>query len=209
MIIYDHFSLLNISFDKAWGPVVLMPGAFPEDWKSLKATTPFLHLPILETPDAGMKLGMKTKRWTTCLEPASRHILLLGLSGIQGGQGHVSCCFQCVEACDSCIVSSRKHGCRRCRRFLMLAILGKLRIGHELAILNYIGPSPASQRHDTEADSMLLPTARSEIPEDGRSWCQRLCDLPTAHERGCRRANEACERRVAFKTQLFSRTVTE
>ncbi|CAL1130858.1 unnamed protein product [Cladocopium goreaui] len=28
-------------------------GAFPGDWKSLKATTPFLHLPILETEDAG------------------------------------------------------------------------------------------------------------------------------------------------------------
>eukprot|EP00435_Cladocopium_sp_Y103_P007528 s3067_g2.t1 len=28
-------------------------GAFPDDWKSLKATTPFLHLPILETEDAG------------------------------------------------------------------------------------------------------------------------------------------------------------
>lgn len=28
-------------------------GAFPEDWKSMKATTPFWHLPILEVPDVG------------------------------------------------------------------------------------------------------------------------------------------------------------
>jgi len=28
-------------------------GAFPEDWKSMKATTPFLELPILEVPDVG------------------------------------------------------------------------------------------------------------------------------------------------------------
>mmetsp|Transcript_97036 Transcript_97036/g.230917 ORF Transcript_97036/g.230917 Transcript_97036/m.230917 type:complete len:265 (+) Transcript_97036:35-829(+) len=28
-------------------------GAFPEDWKTLKGTTPFLELPVLETEDAG------------------------------------------------------------------------------------------------------------------------------------------------------------
>ena len=63
----DNLSLCSLSlaehlYDTATlTAVVLLAGAFPEDWKSQKASTPFLHLPILETPDAGMKLGMKTK----------------------------------------------------------------------------------------------------------------------------------------------------
>eukprot|EP00438_Fugacium_kawagutii_P013743 Skav210281 [mRNA] locus=scaffold2977:278301:281350:- [translate_table: standard] len=35
-------------------------GAFPADWKTEKQLTPFLHLPMLETEDAGANLGDST-----------------------------------------------------------------------------------------------------------------------------------------------------
>mmetsp|Transcript_50280 Transcript_50280/g.101166 ORF Transcript_50280/g.101166 Transcript_50280/m.101166 type:complete len:223 (-) Transcript_50280:70-738(-) len=55
---------VKLTYFKLWakGPSIALAlehsgmdweGAFPEDWKTMKATTPFLELPVLEVPELG------------------------------------------------------------------------------------------------------------------------------------------------------------